>query len=120
MHISTAEDILNKQSGWKALTGTTENGEVPKCKLAFELLVDRIVAFIGSYYVKLGGEVNAPVFAYGIGVKAAGLRSAVIERCQCLWFSIDEGESGTQNKGVAQDIGKDGAGHMTLTCQTDE
>jgi acetate kinase len=29
LHISEAEDILNKQSGWKALTGTTDFSKLP-------------------------------------------------------------------------------------------
>ena len=30
MYITEAEDILNKKSGWKALTGTTDFGAVTK------------------------------------------------------------------------------------------
>ncbi|KAL9129581.1 MAG: hypothetical protein Q9217_002001 [Psora testacea] len=125
MHISTAEDILNKQSGWKALTGTTDFGTIsgsedPKCKLAFELFVDRIVAFVGSYYVKLGGEVDALVFAGGIGEKAARLREVVVERCECLGFRIDKRKNGKEIKDVVQDVGKESARHKTLVCQTDE
>ncbi|OQN97986.1 hypothetical protein B0A48_16291 [Cryoendolithus antarcticus] len=67
MHVTQAEMILNKESGWKALTGTTDFGEVSKraeegdemAKLAFEVFVDRVVGFVGSYYVKLGGKVDA-------------------------------------------------------------
>ncbi|KAL8883340.1 MAG: hypothetical protein Q9192_007237, partial [Flavoplaca navasiana] len=84
MHISQAEDILNTKSGWKALTGTTDFGHIssssdPQCKLAFDIFTDRVVSFIGSYYVKLGGEVDALVFAGGIGEKADLFRSRVVE-----------------------------------------
>ena len=125
VHISTAEDILNKQSGWNSLTGTTDFGTIassndPKCKLAFDLFVDRIVGFIGSYYVKLDGKVDALVFAGGIGEKAAGLRQVVVERCRCLGFGIDAGKNSKEVKDVVQDVGKTGARHQALVCQTDE
>ena len=125
MHISTAEEILNKKSGWMALTGTTDFGAIadsqdPMCKLAFELLVDRIVGFVGSYYVKLGGKIDALVFAGGIGEKAVGLREEVVKRCGCLGFDIDEVGNGKVVEEVVQDIGKKGQRHRTLVCQTNE
>ncbi|KAL9100200.1 MAG: hypothetical protein Q9163_004396 [Psora crenata] len=125
MHISTAEDILNKQSGWKALTGTTDFGTIassedPKCKLAFDLFADRITGFVGSYYVKLGGKVDALVFAGGIGERAARLRNTVVERCQCLGFAIDSTKNEKDILDMVQDVSKDGATHKTLVCQTDE
>ncbi|MCJ1276505.1 hypothetical protein MMC21_004311 [Puttea exsequens] len=125
MHISTAEEILNKQSGWKALTGTTDFGAIsssddPKCKLAVDIFVDRILNFVGSYYVKLGGQVNALVFAGGIGEKAAFLRSMVAERCQCLGFELDQSANEKRVEDVVRDIGRKGARHRILVCQTDE
>src|ERR1700710_2676893 len=76
LHISRAEEILNKESGWKALTGTTDFGSIssssdPKMKLAFDIFVDRIIGYVGSYYVSLHGKVDALVFAGGIGEKGA-------------------------------------------------
>ena len=127
MHISQAEEILNKQSGWKAMTGTTDFGHIAanvekdeKCRLAFEVFVDRIVGFVGSYYVKLEGRVDALVFAGGIGEKAAGLRREIGDRCRCLGFEIDEGRNGQEVKDIVQDVGREGARHRVLGCQTDE
>ncbi|CAF9928792.1 MAG: hypothetical protein ALECFALPRED_004142 [Alectoria fallacina] len=124
MHISTAEEILNKKSGWKALTGTTDFGAIssssdPKCRLAFDILIDRILGFIGSYYVKLEGKVDALVFAGGLGEKAALLRTRIIEKCKCLGFEIDDEKNDKAIEDVVQDIGKE-ARHRTLVCQTDE
>ena len=125
MHISTAEEILNKKSGWKALTGTTDFGHIsssddPACKLTFDIFVDRIMGYIGSYYVALGGKVDALVFAGGIGEKAARLRSTIVGKCQCLGFEIDDGKNGKDIKDVVQDVGTEGACHRVLVCQTDE
>ncbi|OTA81707.1 hypothetical protein M434DRAFT_85313 [Hypoxylon sp. CO27-5] len=127
LHISVAEEILNRQSGWKALTGTTNFGAIiansetdPKCKLAFDLLVDRICAFVGSYYVSLQGRVDALVFAGGIGEKSDKLRAAVVEQAECLGFRIDPKLNAAKITNVVQDVGKKYARHRTLVCLTDE
>ncbi|RHZ48635.1 putative acetate kinase [Aspergillus thermomutatus] len=130
MHISTAEEILNKQSGWKALTGTTdfskiavENPPSHAHKLAFDIVVDRILGFIGNYFVKLDGQVDAIVFAGGIGEKSALLRKALVEKARCLGLAIDAAanEKGPAEDQTVLDISKEGGnGPRVLVCQTDE
>ncbi|MCJ1400803.1 hypothetical protein MMC11_004011 [Xylographa trunciseda] len=121
----SAEEILNKKSGWKALTGTTDFGKIsssdaPECKLAFDIFADRILGFVGSYYVKLEGHVDALVFAGGIGERGASLRTAIVQKCRCLGFELDESKNAMPIEHVVQDVGKEGARHRTLVCQTDE
>ncbi|KAK4192647.1 Acetokinase family-domain-containing protein [Podospora australis] len=133
LHISRAEEILNKESGWKALTGTTDFGKIaaaaddndsnsdPVMKLAFDLFVDRICGFIGSYYVTLRGEVDALVFAGGIGEKSAKLRAAVVDQIGCLGFQIDADKNENKEiEDIVEDVGKDGVKPRILVCQTDE
>jgi acetate kinase len=127
LHISSAEEILNKQSGWKALTGTTDFSKiaVPDApdthKLAFNIFVDRVVGYVGNYYVKLGGRVDALVFAGGIGEKSSYLRRVVVDKVSCLGFTIDDERN---NKGPsgddATDVGASGASIRTLVVETDE
>ena len=126
LHISAAEEILNKQSGWKALTGTTNFAEIAKPdvpeshKLAFDIFVDRIVGYIGNYYVKLGGQVDALVFAGGIGEKSAYLRQVIAEKCACLGISIDQKKNDhLQGTGSVFDVGSSGKVRI-LVCETDE
>ncbi|KAL2888733.1 Acetate kinase [Ceratocystis lukuohia] len=128
LHISRAEEILNKEAGWKALTGTTDFGRIAasesaECKLAFAMFVDRIAGFVGSYFVALGGEVDALVFAGGIGERSAKLRKAVGNAVECLGFEIDN----TRNEGVkgvaggeVVSVGRDTARKGLLVCGTDE
>ncbi|KJZ71508.1 Putative acetate kinase [Hirsutella minnesotensis 3608] len=125
LHISKAEEILNTQSGWKALTGTTDfsivsSPDEPQHRLAFDLLVDRICGFVGSYYVSLQGRVDALVFAGGIGEKCAKLRSAVADGAGCLGFAVDEKRNVRVGDAVVQDIGAQGTKHRLLLCRTDE
>jgi acetate kinase len=122
---------LNKKSGWKALTGTTdfsqigvENPPSEEHKLAFDILVDRIVGFVGNYYVKLDGQVDGIVFAGGIGEKSALLRKTIVEKCRSLGFAIDSAanERGPGENETVVDItarGKPDAKRV-LICQTDE
>lgn len=78
------------------------------------------MGYVGSYYVKLEGQVDALVFAGGIGEKGNLLRSRIVEKCRCLGFDIDGAKNHKAVEDVVQDIGKDEAKHRTLVCQTDE
>lgn len=90
--------------------------------------MDRVCGFVGSYYVALRGEVDALVFAGGIGEKSARLRREVADKAECLGFGIDadqnESDFGSGNGNgegkVVVDIGNEGAEHRTLVCFTDE
>jgi acetate kinase len=127
---SKAEEILNKRSGWKALTGTADFSQIavedPPSeghRLAFEIVVDRIIGFIGSYFVKLDGQVDALVFAGGIGEKSALLRRTVVEKCRCLGFTLDEGRNSVAAKyeDTVVDISKEpGKSPRVMICQTNE
>lgn len=109
------------------MTGTTDFAEIAVAdapdthKLAFDIMVDRTLGYIGSYYVKLNGQVDALVFAGGIGEKSALLRRTLVEQCQSLGVAID---SGANDKGpgddTVKDISLDSKGPRVLICQTNE
>lgn len=124
LHISRAEEILNKESGWKALTGTADFGDIAQSdtaekKLAFDIMVDRISKVVGSYYVALEGACDALVFAGGIGEKSAELRKAVCARISCLGFELDQEKNSLEMKDEVQHIGKVSR-KVILVCHTDE
>ncbi|KAF0639263.1 hypothetical protein FPSE5266_10956 [Fusarium pseudograminearum] len=125
LHISRAEEILNKESGWKSMTGTTNFGVVadsdePSHRLAFDIFVDRIAAFVGSYFVTLEGRVDALVFAGGIGEHSAKLRSAVVNRVACLGFALNDASNQEPIKDIVHELGERDASQRVLVCQTDE
>ncbi|KAI0077899.1 acetate and butyrate kinase [Panus rudis PR-1116 ss-1] len=150
VRVTVAEDILNRRSGWKSITGTTDMGEIVKkvkerreqgvaedpenpdpYLLAYDLLIDRLLTYIGSYYLKLEGKVDAIVFAGGIGEKSVELRQDVVERMACFGFSINKERNanvGNAEAGLGEDKkvveisesweGKEGK--RVLVCWTDE
>lgn len=125
MHITQAEEILNKKSGWQALTGTTDFGKISsgdrkEDKLAFDIFVDRIGNYVAPYFTKLDGKVDALVFAGGIGEKGDKLRKAVVRDVKCLGFEIDDEKNGQSIEDVVTDISGKDARYKTLVCQTDE
>jgi acetate kinase len=125
LHISQAEEILNKQAGWKGLTGTADfsriaDPDAPEShKLAFRIVLDRILGYVGNYYVKLDGKVDALVFAGGIGEGSALLREAVTQKCSCLGFVLDPQLNRKPDQGDVVQIGR-GKSVATLICRTDE
>ncbi|KAJ4319181.1 hypothetical protein N0V94_004054 [Neodidymelliopsis sp. IMI 364377] len=125
MHITQAEEILNKKSGWQALTGTTDFGKISASdrkedKLAFDIFVDRIGNYVAPYFAKLDGKVDALVFAGGIGEKGDRVRKEVVRGVRCLGFEVDDEKNAKAVEDVVSDItGKD-ARFKTLVCQTDE
>ncbi|KAF5367100.1 hypothetical protein D9758_003953 [Tetrapyrgos nigripes] len=137
LHVTQAEQILNSNSGWKSLTGTTDFAEITQRagegsevhQMAFNLFVDRILNYIGSYHLKLEGKVDAIVFSGGIGERSIELRKAVSEKVRCLGYNaLDE----TKNESLDDDkaarvVGIDvrpekdsGVESRILVCRTDE
>ena len=125
LHFSEAEEILNKQSGWKALAGTTDFSKIAdpngphSHKLALDMFIDRIVGYVGDYFVKLDGKVDALVFSGGIGEKSALLREQVVQMCSCLGFALDKERNTNLDQDGVVEIGR-GERSNTLVCRTDE
>ena len=82
-----------------------------------------MLGFIGSYFVKLDGQVDGLVFAGGIGEKSAFLRKTLVEKSRSLGFAIDESKNdqGPKDDQTVLDISKGSAsGRKVLVCQTNE
>ncbi|KAJ7352398.1 Acetokinase family-domain-containing protein [Mycena albidolilacea] len=84
LHVTQAEHILNTQAGWKALAGTTDFAAITAqradddaARLAFEMFADRILNYVGSYHLKLGGAVDVLVFSGEIGERSKELRALI-------------------------------------------
>jgi len=90
--ISQLNDLLNNQSGIKGLTGLTDWQEVIRrvtlgdepAKLAFDLAINRLVKYLGAYWLLLETKVDALVFTGAIGSGNPYTRNQVINKIKCL------------------------------------
>ena len=98
------DNILNKKSGLFAIAGinsgdmrdvvgSAESGN-ERAQLAIKMFVRRIVKYIGSYFVLLGGA-DAIVFTGGIGEHSCGTRKEIIDGVAALGVKLDEAKNAT-------------------------
>lgn len=57
---------------------------------AYDIFEDQILDVVGACWLKLGGRVDALVFAGGIGEQGKELRESIVGRCTCLGFAVDK------------------------------
>jgi acetate kinase len=98
LSVDEVDNLLNKKSGLLGMSeissdmrdvynGVKKGNE--KATLAFEVFVDRIQKYIGSYIVAMDG-VDAIIFTAGIGENHVPTRSAVCEKLSFLGVKIDQ------------------------------
>jgi len=94
--IDEIDDIINKKSGLLGLSGVSNdfravsNSTEPDAVLAREVFVERIRKYLGSYIVKLKGDVDGIVFTGGIGENDASLRADVLEGLESMGIAVDQ------------------------------
>lgn len=89
---------LNRASGYLGISGVSSDSRDivdaaakgnKRAQLAIDIQAKRIVDYVASYYVLLGG-LDALVFTAGIGENAKEVRSAVCKRLEVLGVIIDD------------------------------
>lgn len=91
------DELLNKRSGLKGLTGVNDLREIERragdgeesCRLAIALYVHRIRKYIGAYAVALAG-VDVIAFTGGVGENSALIRQRSSQRLEFLDAVLDE------------------------------
>ena len=104
--INEMKDLLNKKSGLKGLCGLSDNRDVEASYaqqekngvLAKMIQVHRMRKYLGAYIVALEGQVDALVFAGGIGENSHLHRSLVCRGLERLGLELDE-RVNTENGG---------------------
>lgn len=134
-HLTEAERVLNHDSGLLGICGTSDFREIVKrmrsdsgsesesARLAFEIFVNRVQNFVGSYLVALEG-VDAVVFAGGIGENSPEIRAAVCDKLKWVSAAVDTGKNEKaadimKRQGVA-DVGAEENRIRVLVVATDE
>ncbi len=126
--VETAQDmtdIYNRQSG---LAGVSEvssdmrdilegvaNGNA-KCQLAYDMYIDRLQKYIGSYLAVLGGA-DAIVFTAGIGENSPEVRRDVLKNFAWTGLKLDEQKNETLREGI---ISQEDSSIAVLVVPTDE
>ncbi|MBF0117414.1 MAG: acetate/propionate family kinase [Desulfobacterales bacterium] len=129
MNINEFNDLINKQSGLKGLSGISndmreieENAQKGNRRaiLTFKTFCYQIRKYIGAYMAAMNG-LDVVVFTGGIGQGSAGVRSLVCQGIEYMGIIIDE-EKNKNAQGFSRvcDISSDGSKVKVLVIPTDE
>lgn len=119
-------DILNKQSGLKALCGMSDLRDLEAAEasgdkaasLALRIFIYSIRKYIGAYFAVLG-HVDAVVFTGGIGENSSKVRGGVCQDMGVFGIAIDEALNAPRSASP-RDISQPDAKVRTLVIPTDE
>lgn len=96
MSVDDVDELFNKRSGLKGLTGENDMRTVWKmadagdqrAHEAIDIYVHRIVHYIGAYTAEMGG-VDVITFTAGIGENDARLRAKILDRLAVFGVTVD-------------------------------
>lgn len=96
--VSQLDDLLNRQSGLKGLSGSSndlrkledlaEQGD-DRARLAINVFAHRVRKYVGAYAAVMGG-IDGVVFTGGIGENSATMRRRILQRLEFLGIRLDE------------------------------
>ena len=122
----TLNNILNKQSGLKGLSGVSgdmrqiqaliEQGQ-ERAKLAFNVYIHRLRSYIGCMLASLGG-LDTLVFTGGVGENSALVRAAAVEAFEFLGLKLDKQKNNASP--VDEDIAAVDSAIRVLVVHTEE
>lgn len=104
-----AINLLNNDSGLAGISGVSPDmreirAEAEKgnrrAQLALDIFINRIVRYVGEYYVEMGGA-DVLIFTAGIGENEVPIRKAIMEQLeQPLGLIIDENENAVNGEKI--------------------
>jgi acetate kinase len=126
MDTDAVDDLLNRNSGIKGLSGVNDFRELrrlieqgdPAAKLAYDVYVHRLRRYIGAYLVELG-EVHTITFTAGIGENAADVRADALARLGGFGIAVDQARN-TDKSTAARIISPEGSRVTVLVVPTNE
>lgn len=120
--IDDLEQLVNRQSGLKGVSGKTQNvqdlfemSEEPAAVLAIEMFCYQISRAIGSLAAVLNG-LDRLIFTGGIGEHSSPVRQQICARLGFLGIELDE----KQNQSNSMQLNNSGHTVQVLMCHTDE
>lgn len=100
------DTLMNKKSGFLGMTGFSDMRDIQKARRegneraqdAYDIFIQRLVKYVGSYYAVLGG-LDVLVFTAGIGENDSSVREDVCKRLTHLGVDFDSKKNdGLQGK----------------------
>ncbi|MFD4292138.1 acetate kinase [Rhodococcus sp. NPDC058505] len=96
LEVDAIDDLLNRRSGLKGLSGVNDFRELrqlidagdPAATLAYDVYIHRLRKYVGGYLAVLGGA-DAITFTAGVGENAAEVRADALAGLQRLGIEID-------------------------------
>lgn len=96
LDVDEIDDLLNRRSGLKGLSGVNDFRELrrlidagdPDAALAYDVYIHRLRRYIGAYHLTLGGA-DTITFTAGVGENAADVRADALAGLQRLGIAID-------------------------------
>ncbi|CAA9317207.1 MAG: Acetate kinase [uncultured Friedmanniella sp.] len=126
LSIAQIDDLLNKQSGLRGLSGVNDFRALQELRaagdehaeLAFEIYVHRLKHYLGAYLVQLG-RLDVLSFTAGVGENNPALRAAVVEGLGGLGLSVDPARNRAPSR-EARVISPDGSRVTVAVVPTNE
>ncbi|WP_072690972.1 acetate kinase [Rhodococcus marinonascens] len=126
MGIGQIDDLLNRHSGLKGLSGVNDfralltlvgEGD-ERAALAYDVYIHRLRKYIGAYLVELGG-VDVITFTAGVGENNADVRRDSLAGLGRLGIVVDD-ERNCADSHAPRRISADNSGVQVLVVPTDE
>lgn len=126
MSVEEIDQMLNKESGLKGLTGSNDLRDIIQraeagdqaALLAIEMYTYRIRKYIGAYATVLG-RLDGIIFTAGVGENSPLIRHKACERLELLGIMLDPGRNEKREKG-SREIQAAGSKVRLLVIPTNE
>mmetsp|Transcript_13439 Transcript_13439/g.40646 ORF Transcript_13439/g.40646 Transcript_13439/m.40646 type:complete len:369 (+) Transcript_13439:481-1587(+) len=127
MSVDDIDKLMNKQSGFLGMCGSTDLRAVlggikqgdSSCQLALDVFIQRIRKYLGAYLVKLEGKVDAIIFSAGIGENNALVRQLALQALEPFGVEVDASRNEAA-VGVEAEIQVPSSRVKVLVIPTDE
>ncbi|WP_280447695.1 acetate kinase [Nocardia cyriacigeorgica] len=126
MDIDRVDQLLNRNSGLKGLSGVNDfrelrrliDGGDPAARLAYDVYIHRLRRYLGAYLIELGG-VDAITFTAGVGENSPDVRADALAGLERFGIAVDP-ERNTAKDRSARFISPTGAEVAVLVVPTNE
>lgn len=126
MDIDRVDQLLNRNSGLKGLSGVNDFRELRRlidggdqaARLAYDVYIHRLRRYLGAYLIELGG-VDAITFTAGVGENSPDVRADALAGLERFGIAVDPARNTAKDRS-ARFISRAGAEVAVLVVPTNE